>query len=185
MHTFNSGRSTSLPYRLSYDSVPGERLTPADSFQQLQCSSTWTEANRVNVYEERTGWEIFPFFLAVFVEVKPETSRDMFFTKFIDHTFIQHTYLFFRAIAWNCVNYSKTCIYIQVRTMTCNCTQLHKKKRARNDTQLHKFIRTYIPPYIHTCLHTYIPDTLKYSGSRMLGPGDQPSKGLLWWRLSF
>ena len=77
---------------------------------------------------------------------------------------------------------------MHLHTSAYNDMQLHtitQKKRARNDTQLHKFIRTYIPPYIHTCLHTYIPDTLKYSGSRMLGPGDQPSKGLLWWRVSF
>ena len=93
-------------------------------------------------------------------------------------SYVHTTYIpFFRAIAWNCVNYSKTCIYIQVRTMTCNCTQLHKKNAhtiTRNDTQLHKFIRTYIPPYIHTCLQTYIPTYLIPSstqGLECLGPG--------------
>jgi hypothetical protein len=107
-------------------------------------------------------------------------------------SYVHTTYIpFFRAIAWNCVNYSKTCIYIQVRTMTCNCTQLHKKKRAHNYTQwhaitqIHTYIHTSLHTYMPTNLHTYIPDTLKYSGSRMLGPGDQPSKGLLWWRVSF
>lgn len=55
-----SSKPESKPKMLHFDSgqtleireVEGERLTPADSFQQLQCSSTWTEANRVNVYEE-------------------------------------------------------------------------------------------------------------------------------------
>ncbi|CAL1136518.1 unnamed protein product [Cladocopium goreaui] len=54
-----SSKPESKPKMLHFDSgqtleireVEGERLTPADSFQQLQCSSTWTEANRVNVYE--------------------------------------------------------------------------------------------------------------------------------------
>lgn len=46
---FDSGQT------LEIREVEGERLTPADSFQQLQCSSTWTEANRVNVYEACIG----------------------------------------------------------------------------------------------------------------------------------